>query len=212
VAGKNGQLPNPDLKPESGIGVDGGIDLNLPLSFSCGVRGFYSLLKDAIVENRVSENPSQTQSINAGGASTIGGEIELSQKFNKFFSWFTNFTYLKTRIMNEKDADQDGAEIPFSPNYIANLGLTYSSPWETQITPALNYNSGYYDATSKSNRKFFKPGIVINMYISQKIITQKQYSVECFGELYNITNNKYEMPWQFKDTGFSGMGGIKIQF
>jgi len=33
-----------------------------------------------------------------------------------------------------------------------------------------------------------------------------------FLDLYNITNNEFEMPWQFKDPGFSATGGIKAVF
>ena len=66
VAGKNGQLPNTNRKPESGIGSDLGLDIRPMKNMVIGVRGFYNEVDDAIVENRVSENPSQSQSVNAG--------------------------------------------------------------------------------------------------------------------------------------------------
>jgi hypothetical protein len=30
--------------------------------------------------------------------------------------------------------------------------------------------------------------------------------------MYNITNNKFEMPWQFQDPGFAVAGGLKFVF
>jgi hypothetical protein len=38
------------------------------------------------------------------------------------------------------------------------------------------------------------------------------YAVDCFTQLYNITNNEYNMPWQFKNPGFSCMVGVKVTF
>ena len=35
VPGRNGQLPNPDLKPESGFGIDAGAEITLP-----GILGY----------------------------------------------------------------------------------------------------------------------------------------------------------------------------
>ena len=212
VTGHNGQLPNPDLQPESGIGGDCGIDMALPHSLKAGVRGFLTRVQNAIVDNVVSNNPSQTQSINAGGTQSAGGEVEISQRVNSMMTWFANFTYMKTRVNNDRDPDQDGSEIPFAPANIANAGFSLFAPFGLQLTPSLNYTGIYYDGTSKSGRKGFTPGVVVNLFASQRIASGGGYSVECFGKFYNITNNDYEMPWQFKDPGFSGMGGISVSF
>jgi hypothetical protein len=34
--------------------------------------------------------------------------------------------------------------------------------------------------------------------------------LECFTQLYNVTNNDYVMPWQFKNPGISLMAGLKM--
>lgn len=212
VSGYNGQLPNPDLKPESGIGADGGLDFKLPKSFKIGFRCFYIYMKDAIVDNVVSLNPSQTQSVNAGSSSSQGGEMEVSQRINTMISWFVNGTYMKTNIKNDQDEDGNNVNIPFSPNFILNIGGSFHSYSGFKITPSLNYNGGFYDATSKMERRWFTPGIVLNTYISQQITKNNSPLVECFAQLYNITNNNYSMPWQFKNPGFSTMYGIKVTF
>ena len=31
-------------------------------------------------------------------------------------------------------------------------------------------------------------------------------------DLINLTNRKYEMPWQFQDPGFSMFGSLEVQF
>jgi iron complex outermembrane recepter protein len=208
----SGQLPNPDLKPESGLGIDGGVDLALPYNLQLSLRGFNISVTDAIIDNVVKQNPSQSQSVNAGKTSSTGVEAELKQKINESLGWFANFTYMKTEIKNQYDADQDGGTVPFSPKMVANAGISYTAPFGLQITPSLNYNDGYYDSSSKTGRKKFTPGALLNAYVAQTIVNKNNCKVTCFGQFYNITNNQYEMPWQFKNTGFSVMGGLRVEF
>jgi outer membrane receptor protein involved in Fe transport len=211
IIGHNGQLPNPDLKTENGIGVDAGIDCKLPAHIELSIRGFYTILQDGIVDNVVSSNPSQTQSINTESTSK-GGEIEVSQQINSIIRWFVNGTYLMSNIRNKLNADLNNVEIPFSPNLIANIGLTLKTSFGFTFVPSLNYNSGFYDGISKSDRQKYTPGIVLNSYIAQQLVKSNLYTVECFTQLYNITHNNYNMPWQFKNPGFSGMFGLNVTF
>jgi iron complex outermembrane recepter protein len=212
MAGYNGQLPNPNLKPESGFNLDGGVDVNLNNKMSLALRLFHTEVNDAIIDIAVSQNPSQSQSINAGNSKAAGVEFQAGQRLNDRFKWFANFTYIKTKISNKDNADQDGAIVPFSPEKVANLGLDYLFPFGFSISPYLNYNDGYFDSNSKSSRKYFKQGALLNVTASQKIIQTGKYHLDVFGQFYNITNNKFEMPWQFQDPGFSFMIGIKAIF
>ncbi|NTV48008.1 MAG: hypothetical protein HGB11_16155, partial [Chlorobiales bacterium] len=81
-----------------------------------------------------------------------------------------------------------------------------------KINPFLNYNNGYYDSSSKSGRKKFKPGAIINLYVSQQITSGAGYKVEVFGQFFNLTNNRSEMPWGFRETGFATTGGLVVTF
>ncbi|NWJ52390.1 MAG: TonB-dependent receptor [Bacteroidetes bacterium] len=211
VVGRNGQLPNPDLKPENGIGLDGGIDFNLPVNFKLGIRGFYTILQDGIVDNVVNQNPSQSQSINTESTSK-GVEIELTQRINSIISWYVNGTYMTSNIKNKLNADLNSVEIPFSPNHIVNIGASVSTLLGLTVTPSLNYNGGFYDGISKSSRIWYSPGTVINIYIAQRLAKNDLFVLDCFAQLYNITNNNYDLPWQFKNPGSSGMFGLKVTF
>jgi iron complex outermembrane receptor protein len=211
VDGRNGQLPNPDLKPESGIGTDAGLDFTLPIYFKLNIRGFFTVLKNGIVDNVVSQNPSQTQSINTESTAT-GGEIEVSQRVNSLFSWYINGTYMKTNVKNELNIDQNNVEIPFSPNFVFNLGGNFQLPCGLIFSPSVNYNDGFYDGISKTQRTKYNPGVIINTYLAQQITKSDLIKLDCFAQLYNISNNDYSMPWQFKNPGFSGMFGIKVTF
>ncbi|MCF8348431.1 MAG: TonB-dependent receptor [Bacteroidales bacterium] len=211
VPGKNGQLPNPDLKPESGLAIDLGAKLIFG-HFSASVRGFRMMIDDAIVENRVSENPSQSQSVNAGNTESTGVELELNHKLNTQWQWFANATYLNTKVNNDLDQDQQGMEVPFAPDFVANAGITWTTTFGLTLFPAVNYTGTYYDSSSKSGRKSFTPGLLVNFFAQQEIVTTKSIQLDLFGQFYNLTDNRYEMPWQFQNTGFSMMVGFKISF
>ncbi len=208
----SGQLPNPDLRPESGMGIDGGFDIRLTQNIMMSIRGFNLLVDDAIIENVVSQDPSQTMSVNAGKTSSTGVEFEVQHYISQNVDWFANFTYMKTSIYNPKDSDQDGASVPFSPEIIANAGVSLNAPFGITFTPMINYNDGFYDSSSLENRQYFTPGLLFNANISKVVYQNEKKSVSMFTQLYNITNNKYEMPWQFMNTGFSAMVGVRAIF
>lgn len=208
----SGQLPNPGLKPESGTGIDLGFDLSLPYKFILSCRSFNTVITNAIIDNVVRQSPSQSQSINAGQTNSTGIEAELKQNLSNSLKWFANVTYMKTIVKNKYDADQDGGTVPFSPEFMFNAGIFYSSDFGLHICPALNYNGGYYDNTSVSSRNKFVPGVIINLYVAQELLKNNNSKLSCFGQFYNLTNNQHEMPWQFRNTGFSFMAGLKAEF
>jgi len=205
VIGRNGQLPNPNLKPESGLGIDAGADVSLSSNIKVSVRGFYLSVNDAIIDNVVSQNPSQTQSVNAGRTASSGVEAEVKQMVSDNVQWFANYTFMNTKV-------KDSGTVPFSPGQVANVGLNLTTSKGLSVSPYLNYNNGYYDSSDLVNRSFFKPGTLLNMNISQVLAKTESYKVEVFGNFYNVTSNKYEMPWQFRNPGFSMMAGIKATF
>ena len=205
VPGRNGQLPNPDLKPESGISVDAGADAKLFSAINLTVRGFFISINDAIIDNVVSQNPSQTQSINAGETTSSGVEIELKQEISGNLRWFANYTYMKSKV-------KDAGSVPFSPEQVANVGIDLYTSFGLSVSPYLNYNNGFYDSSDETSRAFFKPGALLNVNITQQLAAADSYKVEIFGHFYNVTNNKYVMPWQFQNPGFSMMAGLRASF
>ncbi|HUL23862.1 MAG TPA: TonB-dependent receptor [Thermodesulfobacteriota bacterium] len=211
VPGKNGQLPNPNLKPESGLSCDLGTDI-LPIpKMAIGIRGFYTVIDDAIVDNRVSLTPSQTQSVNAGTATSYGVEAEIKHSLNKYIQWFANYTYTHTNIRNSVSPDENGANIPFVPNQVANFGLNLNLPYGFLVSPYLHWVGTYYDSTSKTGRIKFGDYETLNIKL-QKVFEIGKSQLKCNLDLNNVTNNKYEMPWQFQNPGFSAFGSIEYNF
>jgi iron complex outermembrane receptor protein len=212
VPGRNGQLPNPDLKPESGIGSDFGLDFAPAAGVSFGVRGFYNRISDVIVDNVVSNNPSQTKSVNAGDARAYGVELVYSHRINDQFSAFANYTGTSSRIDNPLDRDQDGAAITFVPNYLVNAGLEFNYKNSFKLTPYLHAVGEYYDSTSKSGRAVFGHYQALNLKVEQTVYRTDEYSVVLFCDLNNITHRRYLMPWQFQSPGIDVLGGLHLVF
>lgn len=212
VTGKNGQLPNPNLKPESGISVDLGADAHPVPMLKVGVRGFFTQVSDAIVDNNVSvdASTSQSQSVNAGKTRSMGAEVSAEQYLAEQLSSFANFTYTKSKVTNLSDADQDGANISFVPNWVANAGLTAQLPYQVTLSPYVNAVGRFYDSTSLSGRKGFGKFVVVSLKL-QKTFVARAYQVDVSAVLNNITNKKYDQPWNFRDPGFNGMGYVQVR-
>ncbi len=98
VPGKNGQLPNPGLQPETGLGTDLGIDYQPIKNVKLSLRGFGNMLDNAIITNRVSNDPSQSIDVNAGSATSYGVEFEIRHRLLPWLQWFGNYTYTHSRV------------------------------------------------------------------------------------------------------------------
>ena len=211
VPGRDGHLPNPGLKPEEGIGTDLGLDWQPTARLKLGVRGFYNFIDDQIVQIVVSRNPSQSQDINAGDTTSRGVELELRHDVLDSIGWFANYTYTRTEINNDNDPDQDGAQVPFVPEHMGNIGVDMHLPYDITASIYLHLAGEIYDSTSKMNRTKFDSYELLNATVRKTVIKRKAYRLDGYVDLYNITDNQFEIPWQFQDPGFSTLIGFKLE-
>lgn len=203
-----GQLANPALSPENGIGEDFGIDWQIAPQTALGMRGFFNKVSRAIVDEVVSIAPSQTRASNTGSASARGIEIDLDHHVSDATRWFANMTFSRTRVDNPAIADQDGAEIPFAPDRVANLGMNSKLAGGMQINVFYHWVGTYWDSTSRSTRLPFGGYGVLNMRIQQTI--NRDFGV--FIDLNNLTDRRFDMPWGFRDPGFNAFAGLDVTF
>jgi outer membrane receptor protein involved in Fe transport len=140
----------------------------------------------------------------------MGVEIDLhDRRFDKI-EWFTNLTYSDTKIENSADSDSDGTDITFVPDYVFNAGLTSKIPWDLTLSPYYQWVGTYYDSTSKSSRSAFGSYGTFNVKLQKILKRSRNYSANLLLDLNNVTDKKYEMPWDFTDPGFNGYAGIQI--
>jgi len=205
-------LPNPDLKPESGLGFDFGTDLRLNNHAKFGARFFLNRVSDAIVENVVSNNPSQSKSVNAGKARSFGLEIPFEYQWTSTLKGFANATFTHSRVENPLDPDQNGANLSFVPNAQFNAGLQWNAGRGFSLSPYLHVTGTYYDSTSLGSRSSFGPYAELDLRVEKSLYKADGYTVALFVDLNNLTNNKYEMPWQFRNPGFHVFSGLQFVF
>lgn len=212
VPGRNGRLPNPDLQPEEGMGFDLGVNYQITPSWYFALRGFLNLIDDQIVQIVVSQDPSQAKDVNAGETTAYGLEVEMKYRFKPWLEAFANYTYTHTSVNNDLIDDQNGVQVPFVPEHMGNVGTTFFLPYDFRAAFWLHVVGEIYDSTSKTGRRAFDPYALLNIKLEKGVIQNDCLKLGAYLDLYNVTNEKYEMPWQFQDPGFSAAGGIKIVF
>ena len=210
VAGVSGHLPNPDLDPESGMSIDFGADFQAREGLSLGFRGFLISLDDQILQNVV--NDLQSQDINAGQTRTRGLEAEIRHNPGTWWHWHANYTFTDTEIDNNLDPDQDGAQVNFVPKHMANVGVNLLLPGNLAASISVQLSSAINESVSNSDPKKIDGHELVNAKIEKLFASKGGHDVRVYLEPYNITNNKFELPWGFQDTGFSATGGLTVSF
>ena len=211
-ASASGHLPNPDIDPESGIGLDIGGDMVVREGLSIGARGFYIALDDQIVQIEVPATGSLSQDINAGKTTTLGLEAEVTHYINETINWFGNYTYTTTDIENDTDPDKDGASMNFVPDHVVNAGVRLRLPQDIRAVVTLQYYSGINVNISNAAPGELDGYAIINARLEKSFVTRDGLDVALYLEPYNLANNDFELPWGFQDPGFSTMGGLTIGF
>jgi outer membrane receptor protein involved in Fe transport len=208
VGGSSGQSANPSLKPEVGMGNDIGIEWEPIRGLNLGVRGFYNVIDDAIVDNA----GSPTQSFNAGTTIAKGIEIDLKHHLNESMEYFTNFTYNDTKVEDSKDVKNDDSDIPFVPRYMANIGITSFLPFDITASAYLQRVGSYYSTTDKTSRVKYGNYHTLNAKLQKNLIRNRDYSLSALLELNNLGDVHHPLPWDFENTGFNAHGSIALSF
>lgn len=212
--GKGGHLPNPDIKPESGTSLDAGVNFRPMEGVRVGLRGFNIVIDDQIVQRAVpveEDDPAQSQDINAGNTTTTGVELEVTHRLSETVEWFANYTYTNAEVKEHLDENQVGAKINFVPESAISAGVHLTLTQGLRATVSVQSYSGIYSDVSK-DATIFDGYTLVNARLEQRIRSKSGYDLSLFLEPYNITNQTFEMPWQFQDPGFSANGGLMVSF
>ena len=212
--GKGGHLPNPDIKPEAGTSLDVGANFRPMEGVQIGVRGFNILIDDQIVQRVVpvaEDDPAQSQDINAGNTTTNGVELEVTHRLDETVEWFANYTYTNAEVKEHLDENQVGANINFVPQNAIGAGVHLTFSQGLRATVTLQSYSGIYQDINRDAEPL-DGYILVNARLEQRVRTQDGYDLNLYLEPYNITNQTFEMPWQFADPGFSVNGGLMVSF
>lgn len=207
VGGTIGQVANPSLQNELGMGNDMGIEIRPLENMKIGMRGFYNVINDAIVDDLVN-----LTSFNAGKITTKGLELDFNHQRNENFEYFANITYTDTKLKDSINPVNDGSDIPFVPKYVANFGMSVIIPADITMSAYLQQVGKYYNSTNKTERMEFGNYHTINGKLQKNLYRSAKYSINALLDLNNIGNSRYTMPWGFVDPGFNAMASVQISF
>ena len=210
--GVSGHLPNPDIDPESGLSFDAGASYLAMEGLTLGVRAFLIAIDDQIVQIVVPNVDSQSQDINAGKTQTTGLELELRHSPAGWWQWYANYTFTNSEIDNELEADKDGADMNFVPKNVVNAGAHFILPSDVRASINVQVFSSINQDISNANPNEIDGYELVTARLEKRFVDRDGRELRVYLEPYNLTDNAFEMPWGFQDTGFSATGGLTVSF
>ena len=112
---------NVDLKPETTVSWDVGIEQGLWRGARAGITYFENYMDDLIYATRTGEKLYEKE--NVGKAEGKGIEAEVEQRFDKTLRLFANFTYNRAKVKeNPAKPQTEGKRLTYLPERMFNIG------------------------------------------------------------------------------------------
>jgi iron complex outermembrane receptor protein len=73
-------------------------------------------------------------------------------------------------------------------------------------------SAAYCQPSTKGGTPSFGPYQVVNVRVEKTLFRSDDYSTVLFTDLNNLTNRRFELPWQFRDPGLNVFGGLDFRF
>jgi vitamin B12 transporter len=190
---------NPDLKPESSVGYDLGIEQGLGGGVvRIGATWFYNRIRDLITTDLTG-----TTYANVGRASTDGVESFVAYQPVRQLSLRLDYTYTQATddVLHE--------ELLRRPKHKGNLEATWRASDALLLNASVLTVSGWVDG----NRDFSIPRLDAPGYTTVNLAASfdvsRQWAV--FGRIDNLLDRHYENPVGFLQPGIAVFAGIKTQ-
>ena len=199
---------NRELKPESALTVEGGVQyFSADNKFSGRVTGFNRNVKDAIAF--------QSHYINQDKQKDHGAELELSFKPTKNISLKAFYSFVDgeiTTIQNGKDTTYFNLIRRPKNSIGVNAGIRVNE----KLFVSSNFSwfdkrkDAYFDAMIFQN-----VNVVLDSYILLDVYAEYSFcknKLKVFADLRNVSNSKYSETAGFNALGFNGYGGVRFNF
>lgn len=192
---------NPDLKPEHAKGWDAGFDQEI-----FGLGTFHFTYFDQRISDLIA-GAGET-SINLPGESKINGvEVGLTVQPVENVTVRASYTYTD-------GVDADGNPLIRRPKHIASLNVGYSFlDNRAQLNLGIDYNGKQTDwVWSEFWDEHYEVKLKAYTLVSLSGTYRLNDSVELFGRLENILDQKYYEVYGYGTPGFSGYAGLRVTF
>ncbi|HMH28954.1 MAG TPA: TonB-dependent receptor [Steroidobacteraceae bacterium] len=191
---------NPNLKPESSVGWDLGVEQALAANrLRFGVTYFHNNIK-----NLIADNADFTSEINVGRAVTLG--VESFAAYQPFDALTFRLDYTYTQAMDEI-ADQ---ELLRRPKHKGSVNAAW------QATRRLSLNATVLSVSSwvDGNRDFSISRLNAPPYTTVDMAAAYQISsnLSVYARVSNLLDRRYENPVGFLQPSIGAFAGIKTKF
>jgi vitamin B12 transporter len=206
---------NRDLKPESALTFEGGVQYFSPDNkFTGRLTGFKRDVKDVIF---FYFNPStfQSQYINQDKQKDHGAELELSFKPTKNISLKAFYSFVDgeiTTLQNGKDTTY--FNLIRRPKHSIGLNAGVRVNEKLFVSSNLSWfdkrKDAYFDAMT-----FQTVNVTLDSYILLDVYAEYAFcknKLKLFVDLRNISDSKYSETAGFNTLGFNGYGGVRFNF
>jgi iron complex outermembrane receptor protein len=184
--------PNADLKPESNINTEIGVQQSLfNNSLNFEITYFYIKAKNLISVGLNEAN--QPTFLNNGDATNLGIEFAFNQKINPQFSWNTNYTYI--HIENP---------VVGTPSHKFYLSANYH-PGKWKLHASYQHIANMYLAIGAQEIK--ENYSLLNARIAYQFLKE----LNIFVKAENLLNQEYTINIGYPMPGTTLMGGISVR-
>jgi len=194
---------NPELKPETSVGSDFGIEYKLKEILVSKITLFYSDVKDLIEWAPIDPtNPwSPWTPSNVGKVFSRGVEFEAENKIIKNLTQNLNYTFLESKGKKEGETYKI---LQYTPKHRLNYCLNYSAPLKLQTKLGVEYTHKQEWKAGTKDKKI--PGYtLVGFRISRKILQSEVY-LSC----ENIFNKRYVSRENYPLPGRTFSSGINL--
>jgi vitamin B12 transporter len=189
---------NPNLKPETSLGYDVGLDQTLFDGVTAGVTWFHNDIK-----NLITNNASFTTNVNIGKARTQGVESYLAWNVLDTLSLRADYTYTDATdlvahtelLRRPRNKVSLGADWQALPNLSLNATLVYTGP-QIDVNRETFVNGKQPDFT------------VLNIAANYRFSD----ALTLFGRVDNLLDQRYQNPNGFQRPGIGAFAGVKASF
>ncbi len=188
---------NPDLKPESSVGYDLGIEQGLGRGMvRIGATWFYNRIRDLVTT-------AGTTYANVGRASTDGVESFVAYQPARQLTLRLDYSY------TQATDDALHEELLRRPKHKGNLNATWRATDALLLNASVLTVSGWVDG----NRDFSIPRLDAPGYITVNVAASFDLSRQwtMFGRIDNLFDRHYENPVGFLQPGIGVFAGIKAR-
>ena len=199
---------NKDLKPESAITFEGGVQyFSVDNKFSGRITGFKRDVKDAIAF--------QSRYINQDKQKDHGAELELSFKPTKNISLKAFYSFVDgkiTTVQNGKDTTYFNLirRPKHSIGVYAGVRVTEKLFVSSNLSWFDKRKDAYFDGMT-----YQTVSVVLDSYILLDVYAEYAFcknKLKVFADLRNVSDSKYSETAGFNTLGFNGYGGVRFNF